>query len=76
MISCCIVLPGATSKASPLFCLFRCVRIVAKTAYYLCHVLPSIRPPQCISEARINRSSVKFDIGAFYASLSRLSKFR
>jgi hypothetical protein len=50
---------------------FRCVRIVAKTAYYLCHVRPSIRPPECINEARIRRISMKFHMADFYENLSR-----
>jgi hypothetical protein len=47
------------------------VRIVAKSAYYICHVRLSTR----ISAAPTGRISMKFQIGNFYENLLRKSKF-
>jgi hypothetical protein len=51
--------------------LFRRLRIVPKSAYYLRH----IRLSACISAAVTGRISVKFDIEGFFVNLSRKSRF-
>jgi hypothetical protein len=52
----------------------RSVRVVSKSAYYLRHACPFIRPSAGISAALTGWISVKFDIEDFYENLSRKSK--
>jgi hypothetical protein len=66
---------------------FRRVCLVARSAYYFSHVLPSfclsvlpsvslsVHLPACISADPTEPISVKFDVGGFYENLSRKSKF-
>ena len=51
----------------------RHVRVVAKSAYYLCRVRTCQSP--CTSAASTGEVSVKFDIGNFHENLSRNSRF-
>jgi hypothetical protein len=51
--------------------IFRSVRVVAKSAYYLRHV----RPVACIGQAPTGRISIKLYTGDFYDNLSRHTIF-
>jgi len=54
----------------------RRVQIVARNAYYLCHVHPSVCPSfrlsSCISTARIRHACVRFYIEDFCENLARI----
>jgi hypothetical protein len=57
--------------------IFRCVHIVAKNPYYLCHECPltiPVRMSASINAAPMGRISMKFDICNLYENLSRKSK--
>jgi hypothetical protein len=56
--------------------LFRGVRLVAKSAYYIRRVGPSVRTYVRISSAPTGRISMKFDTGDFNENLLIKSKFR
>ena len=60
--------------------IFRCARIIQKSAYWLrtsvrLSVCPSVGLSACISASTSWRISAKFDMGDFHENVSRKSKF-
>jgi hypothetical protein len=49
-------------KLNRLSAVLRRVRKIEKSAYYFCHVRPSVRPSACISVTVTGRIVLKFDI--------------